>query len=205
MAEPAVQEIGGHSLLNLHVIAILAASYTSVMGVQMVSPLLPGMRASLRLSAVEAGCIVSGFSISALIMTLPAVIIADRIGSRRVLSASLLIFGVSGSGISVFHSLGAVMILRVIQGIGYSAVLPLTIATLTLEVPREKVAMAQSYRAVTMSTAEFTLPLFAGAVLALSGEWQFTFAVLIVPALLGVAVLRQAPTPRPAGPRRSDP
>ncbi len=206
-ADSAVQGGRGRPLLNMRVVSILAASYTSVMGVQMISPLLPKMQSDLRLSAVEAGWIMSSFSISALVMTLPAGIVADRVGGRRVLGFSLLVFGLSGTAVSVFHSMAAIMALRVIQGFGYAAILPLTIAALTLAVPGDKVAMAQGYRAVTMSAAEFTLPLLAGAVLALSSAWQLSFIALMVPAFLGVTMLRQASsrpsaTPTPARPVR---
>lgn len=169
---------------------MLIASFSGVMGVQMVSPLLPAMRRSLGISTTGIGWVIGAFSIAALVGTLPAGMLADRYGPRAVLIPSLILFGGAGIATPLFRSFDAVIALRVLQGFGYAAVIPLTITILIGEIARERIAKVQSYRVATMSTAEFSLPLIAGALLAATGRWQFVYLLYLLP--LGIALIPRA-------------
>lgn len=186
---------------------VLAASFTGVMGVQMVSPLLPAMRAGLHLTTGGVAWVIGAFSIAALAGTLPAGMLADRIGSRRILLPSLLLFGGAGLAVPLVKSLVLVAVLRSLQGLGYAAVVPLTITVLTGAVAHGRVAMVQSYRVATMSTAEFLLPLVAGLLLTITGSWQVIYFLYFVPLVLGAlpwatGLLRPADLPRQSLDRR---
>ncbi|MBI2988271.1 MAG: MFS transporter [Deltaproteobacteria bacterium] len=54
-------------------------------------------------------------------------IVADLYGRRLLLAWGLLLFGLSGTAIAFAPTFGWVLTLRAVQGIGFSAVIPLTI------------------------------------------------------------------------------
>lgn len=172
---------------------VILSSAAGVLGVQMVSPLLPAMQSSLHLSTAETGAIVSSYSIAALLATLPAGLVADRFGARRVLWWSLLLFGASGLATVAVQGFLLLMVVRVIQGIAFAALVPLTIGVLVDVVRPERQSHAQSYRVAGMSGAEFVLPLVAGLLVAATGRWQAPFLLFAMPLILAVLVRRALP------------
>lgn len=172
---------------------VILSSAAGVLGVQLVSPLLPAMQQSLHLSTTQTGAIVSSYSIAALLATLPAGILADRIGSRRLLWWSLMVFGLSGLATFFVHDFLLLIALRVMQGIGFAALVPLTIGVLVDVVRPVRRSHAQSYRVAGMSAAEFVLPLVAGLLVAATGRWQAPFLLFFIPLALSVLVRRWLP------------
>ena len=164
----------------------LAVSFCCVMGVQMVSPLLPAMRHALHLSSSQAGWLVGVFSIAALAGTFPAGLVADRLGPRVVLLPSLVVYGVTGLSIPLVHTYSALLALRALQGLGYAVMVPLTITVLISAARPERIALVQGRRVMVMSTAEFLLPLISGLLLTFTGHWQVAYAMFVVPVLLAM-------------------
>jgi predicted MFS family arabinose efflux permease len=64
----------------------LIASATNIM-----TPLLPDVRADLGVSIATAGIIVGAFGLARLLIDLPAGIVSDRIGHRRISLGSLVL------------------------------------------------------------------------------------------------------------------
>lgn len=172
---------------------VILSSASGVLGVQLVSPLLPEMQRSLHLTTAQTGAIVSSYSIAALLFTLPAGLVADRFGSRRVLWWSLLLFGLSGLATVAVHGFLLLLVLRVIQGLAFAALVPLTIGVLVDVVRPERRTHAQSYRVAGMSGAEFVLPLVAGLLVAWTGHWQVPFLLFGIPVVLAALVVKILP------------
>ena len=77
-------------------IAGLAFGWVIVFGgISAINPLLPFVRAEFRLSGSEAGLLTSLFTLPYLLMQIPAGMLADRFGARRVLIVMLTIAGLS--------------------------------------------------------------------------------------------------------------
>ena len=165
---------------------ILAAFFCINLGVQFISPLLPAMRSNLHLSPVEIGWIVGGYSLPALLVTLPLGILADVWGSRRVLAGCLGVFGLAGLGALSADGFPHLLAWRVVQGLAVAPIASITIAMLADTLPRAEQAMAQSYRSVVGSASEFVQPVLAGFLLAMAGSWRPAFLLFVLP--LGVAV-----------------
>lgn len=172
---------------------VILSSAAGVLGVQLISPLLPAMQVALNLSTEQTGAIVSAYSVAALLATLPAGYLADRVGDRTVLLWSLIVFGLSGLVTVLLHSIEPLLVARVIQGVAFAALVPLTIGVLVDVVGPQRRAHAQSYRVAAMSGAEFVLPLAAGFLVSLTGHWQVPFLLFAIPLVLAVLVRRTLP------------
>jgi MFS transporter, ACDE family, multidrug resistance protein len=179
---------------------ILAAAFSTNLGVQYISPLLPALGGDLHLTTVQVGWLVGGYSAPSLLLTLPLGVVADVWGPKRMLVSCLVLFGVAGLGTLTATSFWQILVWRVLQGIAFAPVATLTISMVADSLPRAQQAMAQSYRSVVGSGAEFVQPVIAGYVLALTGSWRPAFFAFVVP--LVVAVWAAVALPGVAGRRR---
>src|SRR5262245_53630108 len=75
--------------------AFMFAHFTHHVSNSMLTPLLPAMRDGFGLTYPQAGLLVSAFSLSQGLSQAPIGILADRIGSRTVISAGLFLTALS--------------------------------------------------------------------------------------------------------------
>lgn len=106
---------------------ILSSSLIGVMGVSLISPVLPDLRAVFAVSDAQVGLIVTVYTLPGIFLTPFVGLIADRFGRRRVIVPLLLLFGVAGAGISFADRFVVVLILRFFQGVGASALIALAV------------------------------------------------------------------------------
>jgi MFS family permease len=165
---------------------ILATTFTANLGVQYLSPLLPAMRAGLHLDTVQVGWIVGAYSLPALVVTIPLGVVADLWGAKRVLVGCLLGFGLTGLGMLTAADFAQLLVWRVLQGIFFAPIASLTISMVAESLPRHEQALAQSYRNVVGSGAEFVQPVLASAILVAFGSWQPAVLLFAAPILVAV-------------------
>lgn len=106
---------------------ILSSSLIGVMGVSLISPVLPDLRAVFDVSDAQVGLIITAYTLPGILLTPFVGLIADRLGRRRVIIPLLLLFGVAGAGIAFATTFAVVLALRFFQGVGASALIALAI------------------------------------------------------------------------------
>jgi DHA1 family multidrug resistance protein-like MFS transporter len=100
-------------VLNLSIV-----SAVMVMGFNVVSPILPQYALTFQVSVAMAGWVVSAFSIARLMVNLPAGVMADRFGRKRVMALGLLLVAASSAFTGLANSYWMLIIGRIIQGTG---------------------------------------------------------------------------------------
>jgi MFS family permease len=106
---------------------ILASSLMGVMGVSLISPVLPDLRGVFGISDAQVGLVVTAYTLPGIFLTPFIGLVADRFGRRRVIVPLLFVFGVAGAGISFADTFAQVLGLRFLQGIGASALVSLAV------------------------------------------------------------------------------
>lgn len=106
---------------------VLASSLIGVMGVSLISPVLPELRPVFNVSDAQIGLIITAYTLPGIFLTPFIGLLADRLGRKPVMVPLLIIFGVAGSSIATTSSFPLVILLRFIQGIGASALITLSI------------------------------------------------------------------------------
>ncbi|MHB2022448.1 MAG: MFS transporter [Mycobacteriales bacterium] len=176
--------------------SVLTATFLANLGVQYLSPVLPTVAKQLHLTPVQLGAIISSYSFAALAATLPAGYLADRLGVRKVLSGSLVLFGAAGVLAGLAPNYPLLLGSRVAQGVGFAAIMPVTVAALAdLSTDRKELSRWQAYRVSISSGAEFVLPIVGGFIVTLAG-WRATFVVFALPLGLSLWTWRSL---RPTG------
>jgi MFS family permease len=112
-------------------------------------------------------------------------ILADLHGRRRMLVFGLALFGLGGGAAAFAPSFEWVLFWRAIQGIGGSALLPLTIVLISDILPDDREIQGQGIKVALDRVAMITLPLLGGALAILS--WRAAFVPFFLTVLLALA------------------
>ncbi|MFW6045446.1 MAG: MFS transporter, partial [Natronomonas sp.] len=129
-ADPSTETDRGGSAIPWRsptLLVILASSLVGVMGVSMISPVLPELRSIFGVSDAQIGLVITTYTLPGIFLTPFVGLVADRIGRRRVLVPLLFMFGIAGGAIAFVDSFVQVIVLRFVQGIGASALVTLSV------------------------------------------------------------------------------
>jgi MFS family permease len=161
-----------------------------VMGVSLISPLLPELRGVFEVSDAQIGLVITVYTLPGVFLTPFIGLVADRIGRRRVMIPLLFIFGTAGAGIAVARSFEEVLLLRFLQGIGASALVTLAVTLIgdVYEGARRNAVMGVN--SSTIGTGAALYPLVGGALASIRWNVPFLFfGVGIAVALVAVVAL----------------
>ncbi|QCW01746.1 MFS transporter [Natrinema pallidum] len=174
------------------VVIIFASTLVSVMGVSLISPVLPTIQTAWDISASQASLLISAFTLPGVVLTPFVGLVADRVGRKRVLVPALFLFGVSGIAVVFVGGFTTILGLRVVQGIAGSAIMSLTVTLLG-----DLFSGAQRSRLIGLNAAILAIgaagyPLLGGSLALLSWAAPFVcFGLGIVVAIAGSAVLTE--------------
>lgn len=169
---------------------IFASTLVSVMGVSIISPILPTIQAAWNISASQASLLISAFTLPGVVLTPFVGLVSDRIGRKRVLIPSLFLFGVSGVAIVFIDGFVLILGLRVVQGIAGSAIMSLTVTLLGDLFSGERRSRLIGLNASILAIGAAGYPLLGGVLALLSWAAPFVcFALGIVVAVAGSAIL----------------
>jgi MFS family permease len=174
--------------------AIFGITLMAVLGVSSIAPALPRIAQNLGVSAGEVGLLVTAFTLPGVILTTIAGILADRYGRLRVLLPGLLLFAIAGIACVFATSLPTLIALRVVQGVGASAVGSINVTLIgDLFVDRQRTT-AMGLNASVLSVGTAAYPAIGGALAMIAWSAPFALAFLALPvAFLAVRRLHAAP------------
>jgi MFS family permease len=161
-----------------------ATSVASVSGANLLYPVLPVLAADLQVDAARIGLAMVAFTAPAIVLAPLFGILADLRGRRWLLVFGLALFGLAGGAAAFAPTYDWVLVCRVVQGIGMSAITPLTIVLISDLLPDELEIHGQGYKVAIDRVAMIALPLAGGVLAALSWRYAFLVYLLIVPLAL---------------------
>jgi len=154
-------------------------------GIQAILPALPAIQTTFGIDDSKVALVTSLFLLPSVLLTVPMGMLADRIGRRRVIACSLVVFGVAGLMMAfTVSTFSALLAWRVVQGAAFAAILPLTITLIGDVLSGAEQIASQGRRSVVMFAAEAILPVTGGALVLIS--WSAPFALQAVTLPLGL-------------------
>jgi len=114
-------------------------------------------------------------------------VIADLYGRRLLLAGGLILFGIFGTAMAFAPTFSWLLVLRTIQGIGFSAVIPLTIVLIGDLLEGDKEIGGQGLKVFLDRIGYLIFPPLGGLLAAIAWFWPFVFYVLTIP--VGFAAL----------------
>ncbi len=164
---------------------LFAVTLMAVLGVASIGPALPLLRDELGVPVERIGLVVTLFTLPGVVLTPLLGMVADRVGRKRVLVPSLVLFGLAGGSCALASSFEPLLWLRLLQGVGAAALGALNVTLIgDLFRGRQRTA-AMGYNASVLSVGTASYPLIGGGLAVLGWSWPFALPILAVP----VAVL----------------
>lgn len=166
---------------------VLACSLIGVMGVPLISPVLPSLRTVFGISDAQAGLIITAYTLPGVFLTPFVGLLSDHVGRRPVVLPLLFLFGLAGGAIALGPSFEVVLLLRFLQGIGASGLMVLAITLIGdfYEGSQRHAVIGVNGSAIGIGAA--TYPLLGGALATVS--WNLPFAFFGLSLVVGTVAL----------------
>ena len=164
---------------------IYATSISAVLGVNLISPIIPQMMSSLNVPAARIGWVMSAYALPVIFFAPLMGILSDLYGRKRILIFNLVLLGASGLAVTLVQTFYLVLLLRFVQGIGFSGTMPLTVTLIGDYFRSEEESTAQGMRSFFNGVAAFCLPVIGGGLAAFS--WKYPFFLFGFPLFLAWA------------------
>ncbi len=166
---------------------VYASSMALMMGVNFIQPALPALTAPFGVSDSELALVMTVYTGPAIFLSPIFGVIADLYGRRLLLAWGLALFGLSGAAIAFAPTFTWLLVLRGIQGVGFSAVIPLTIVLIGDLLEGDKEIGGQGLKVFLDRVGYFVLPPLGGLLAAIAWFWPFLVYLVVIP--IGLAAL----------------
>jgi Arabinose efflux permease len=168
------------------------------------TPVLPLFAQALHASPAQTGWIVMASTLPGILISYPAGALADRIGRRRVLLASLWVFASAPLLYLGVHSVAQLIAVRFYHGFATAIFGTVAMAAIAARYPNERAARLSTYSSLTIA-GRSAAPFVGGALLSLASFSAVYIACAIsgVLALLIGSGLSDTPVPADEPNRRS--
>ncbi len=163
---------------------VYASSLVLLMGVNFIQPVLPAMIGPLGITDASVGLVISVYTAPAIVLAPLLGIVADLYGRRLLLASGLMIFGLAGTSIAFAPNFQWVLVLRAIQGIGFCAVLPLTIVLIGDLLEGDREVAGQGLKVFLDRVGYLIFPPLGGLLATVAWFWPFLLFLLAVPLSL---------------------
>jgi ACDE family multidrug resistance protein len=128
-----------------------AAAMGIIFGAQGISTALPAIQSALDIPDSQLGLFTAAYMLPGVVLAIPLGYLADRLGRRPVFASMAVLYGLAGGAQALVGDYGVMLALRLAQGVGFAALMPLSI-TLIGDVLRGSAQIrAQSRRQVMMT------------------------------------------------------
>jgi len=181
-----------HSARRWWALVAIAASVLVVgLDLTVLNLALPTMAVSLHASTSDLQWITDSYSLVLAALILPAGLLGDRYGRKRLLLIALVIFGASSLACAYMTSVGGLITARAVLGIGAAAIFPLALSVLpVLFAPEERQKAVAAIAGSTMLS--FPIGPIVGGYLLSHFWWGSVFLInvpVVVIAVVAVAML----------------
>jgi MFS family permease len=164
-------------LTDPRLLTITLVSFVATFGSYAASPALPSI-----VSEADVGLVMAAYTLPAIFL-LPLVgVFTDMYGRRSVLLPSLVLFGVAGVAIAFVDSFRAILALRVLQGVGGAAIIPIAITLIGDLYADATGSAAQGIRLSANGFSSIALPAVAGFLAGIAWHHPFLLFATAFPA-----------------------
>ena len=158
-----------------------------VMGIAMISPVLPELRVVFDITDAQVGLIITAYTLPGIFLTPVIGLLADRIGRKRVMVPLLFTFGIAGASIALTSSFAVLIGLRLLQGVGASALVMLAITIIGDLYEGTTRRTLIGLNSTMLSSGAATFPVIGGGLAVI--YWGLPFAFFGVGILVGLIAI----------------
>jgi len=149
---------------------------------------LPAMAADLHEDPVALKLALTSYLLSLAVFIPLSGWAADRFGARRVFRAAIIVFTFGSILCGLSNSLGAIVVFRIVQGLGGAMMTPVGRLLLLRTAAREDLVRAMAYLTIPALIGPMIGPPVGGFI-ATYFEWRYIFWINVPIGVLGVALV----------------
>jgi predicted MFS family arabinose efflux permease len=160
---------------------VYATSVALVMGVNFIQPALPAMTEPFGIPDAALGLVMTMLTAPAIFLAPLFGVVADLFGRRLLLTWGLILYGIFGAAMAFAPTFTWLLFFRAIQGVAYSAVIPLTIVLIGDLLEGDQEIGGQGLKVFLDRVGYLVLPPIGGLLATIAWYWPFTIYILTVP------------------------
>ena len=160
---------------------VYASSIALMMGVNFIQPALPALTQPFHVSDAQLSWVMTVFTAPAIVLSPIFGVIADLYGRRLLLALGLIAFGIFGAAMAFAPNFGWLLAFRTLQGVAFSAVIPLTIVLIGDLLEGNSEIGGQGLKVFLDRIGYLVFPHLGGLLAAVAWFWPFIFYVLTIP------------------------
>ena len=160
---------------------VYASSIALMMGVNFIQPALPALSEPFQVSDAQLSWIMTVFTAPAIVLSPIFGVIADLYGRRLLLALGMIAFGLFGAAMAFAPSYGWLLFFRALQGIGFSAGIPLTIVLIGDLLEGDNEISGQGLKVFLDRIGYLVFPPLGGLLAMIAWYWPFVFYLLTIP------------------------
>ncbi len=189
MAEAATHELPRGQRLIVTV-GIMAAVLLQVLDTTIANVALPHMQASLNATQDTINWVLTSYIVASAIALPISGWLADRVGRKRLLLISVVVFTLASVLCATATALGEMVFFRALQGVGGAFIVPLAQATLFDINPREKHGQAMALFGGGVMIGPIMGPVLGGW-LTDNYNWRWVFLVNLPVGIICILIMSQ--------------
>lgn len=156
-------------------------------------PLIPAFAARFGLSETQSGALVASTGLATLVISLPAGMLADRLGPRRLTLGAGAVLTVTGVGQGLAPTYGLLLTARLVFGVGFGILWTAALAWLSAAASRDGASAFLGASVTSAGVGTVVAPAFAGLV----AGWLGLAAPFLVAAVLALVATVLLATAKP--------
>jgi len=172
---------------------LFAVTIVAVGNVSSVAPSFPQVVDVFGISRVQVGWIVTAYSLPGILSAPFAGVLADRLGRKRVLVPTMVVFGVAGGACALARSFSVLLVLRGLQGAAAAPLVGLAVTIIGDRYEGTARAAAIGYNASALNVGTAIYPALGGMLAAIAWFWPFALPLLALPVAAAVAWKLETP------------
>ncbi len=169
------------------VLAVMFAVTLSVVDGVIANIALPTICEGLDISASHSIWIINVYQIAIIVSLLPFAALGDFVGYRKLYIVGLSVFIIMSLGCALSWNFESLLLCRVMQGMGASAVMSINTSVVRLIYPRRMLGRGLGLNSMVVSVASVAGPTIAAAIMAVA-DWTWLFSVNIPIGLIAIVL-----------------
>lgn len=182
-------------LQNRTFLLVVTTSILASGAINMISPALPALATGLNVSEAKIGLLITAFTLPSIFVLPISGYLSDRFGRHALMAVGSIIIGIGGLLSFIYMDFWPIVLFRIIQGIGYAGVMPMTVAMIGDLYEDRKETTAQGLRTSFNKGASIGWMMLGGAIAAVG--WHYIFLVYAACIPLGILLYFGVPAYTP--------
>ena len=166
---------------------LFAVTLVAVGNVSSVAPAFPQVVDVFGVPRAQVGWVVTAYSLPGILSAPLAGVLADRLGRKRVLVPTLVVFGLAGGSCALARSFPTLLVLRALQGVAAAPLVGLAVTLIGDRYDGAARTAAIGYNATALNVGTAAYPAVGGALASLAWFWPFALPLGALPVAAAVA------------------